>query len=166
MSLRNLIKRPFSGESSVPVRKEDENPFYALQRDINSVFENFFRDFDLMPFGRSFEGFTPKVDVLETEKEIKITAELPGMDEKDIDVSVNKDTVTIKGEKKTEKEDKGKDYYRMERSYGSFCRTIPLPIEVNIDKAEAKFSKGVLTIVLPKTEAAIKETKKIAIKAE
>ncbi|MCX8026866.1 MAG: Hsp20/alpha crystallin family protein [Thermodesulfovibrionales bacterium] len=164
MSIKSLIKKPFSRES-VPVQRDD-NPFLALHREINSLFENFFKDFDVTPFGQSFEGFSPKIDVVDSDKDIKITAELPGMDEKDIDVSVTKNAVTIKGEKKVEKEDKGKDYYRMERSYGSFCRTIPLPVEVNLDKAEAKFSKGILTINLPKTETAIKETKKIAIKAE
>ncbi len=166
MFFKNLIKRPFSGESSVPVRKEEDNPFYALQRDINSVFDNFFKEFELAPFRQGFEGFSPKIDVIETDKEIKISAELPGMDEKDLDVSVNKDSITIKGEKKAEKEDKGKDYYRMERSYGSFCRTVPLPVEINVDKVEAKFNKGILNIVLPKTESALRETKKIAIKAE
>ncbi|MFQ3573315.1 MAG: Hsp20/alpha crystallin family protein [Thermodesulfovibrionales bacterium] len=165
MSIKNLIKRPFSRESA-PAQRAEENPFLALHREINSLFDNFFKEFDVAPFGQSFEGFTPRIDVLDSEKEIKVTAELPGMDEKDIDVSLSKNTLTIKGEKKVEKEDKGKDYYRMERSYGSFCRTIALPVDVNLDKAEAKFSKGILTITLPKTETAIKETKKIAIKAE
>jgi HSP20 family protein len=166
MAFRDLFKRPFSGESSLPVKREEDNPFYALQKDINAVFDNFFRDFDLLPQRFGFEGFSPKVDVVESDKEIKISAELPGMDEKDIEVSVNKEAVTIKGEKKAEKEDKGKDYYRMERSYGAFSRTIALPVEVNIDKVEAKFSKGILSIVLPKAESALKETKRIAIKAE
>ncbi|HIJ59516.1 MAG TPA: Hsp20/alpha crystallin family protein [Nitrospirae bacterium] len=165
MSFRSLISRPFSRES-VSVRKEEENPFLSLQREMNSLFENFFRDFESLPFAQSAGVFSPKVDVLETERDIKISAELPGMDEKDIDVSIHKESVTIKGEKKIEKEDKGKDYYRMERSYGSFSRTIPLHLDVNIDKAEAKFSKGLLTISIPKTDKAIKEVKKIAIKTE
>lgn len=165
MSIRNLISRPFSRES-VPVRKEEDNPFLMLQREMNSLFENFFRDFESLPFYQGTGAFSPKVDVIETEKDIKINAELPGMDEKDIDVSIHKDAVTIKGEKKLEKEDKGKDYYRMERSYGAFTRTIPLHVDVNTDKAEAKFSKGLLTIIIPKTEKAIKEVKKITIKTE
>jgi HSP20 family protein len=74
--------------------------------------------------------------------------------------------LTIRGEKKEEKEDKGKDYYRMERSYGSFSRTIPLPVEVETDKVDAKFKKGVLTITLPKTAKAVSETKKISVKVE
>jgi HSP20 family protein len=88
------------------------------------------------------------------------------MNDKDIDVSLTKDSLTIKGEKKEEKEDKGKNYYRMERSFGSFTRTVPLPAEVDTEKAKADFVKGVLTVTLPKTPKAIKDTKKIPIKAE
>jgi len=163
MAIRNLV--PF-GKKNFPVRREEEGPFALLRREMDSVFDNFFRGFDIEPFETRFGAFSPKVDVNETDKEIKISAELPGMDEKDIDVSIQNDMLTIKGEKKEEKEDKGKDYYRMERSYGSFSRTIPLTIEVETDKIEAKFKKGVLSITLPKTAKAVAETKKIAIKAE
>jgi len=102
----------------------------------------------------------------ESDKQISITAELPGMDDKDIDISLTKDSLSIKGQKKEEKEDKGKDYYRMERSYGSFSRTIALPSEIDIDKVKAEFKKGLLTVTLPKTAKAIKETKKIPVKTE
>ena len=88
------------------------------------------------------------------------------MDEKDIDVSLTRETLTIKGEKKEEKEDKGKDYYKMERSYGSFTRSIPLPVEVDTDKVQATFKKGVLEITLPKTAKAIQETKKVPVKSQ
>jgi HSP20 family protein len=163
MTIRNLV--PF-GKKSVPVRREDENPFSILRREMDSLFDNFFRGFDTEPFESRMGAFSPKVDVTEDDKEIKISAELPGMDEKDIDVSLQNDMLTIKGEKKEEKEDKGKDYYRMERSYGSFSRTIPLPVDVETDKVEAKFKKGVLSITLPKTAKAVAETKKIAVKVE
>jgi len=163
MAIRNLI--PF-GRKSVPVKREDENPFSILRREMDSLFDNFFQGFDIAPFEGRMGAFTPKVDVAESDKEIKITAELPGLDEKDIDVSLQNDMLIIKGEKKEEKEDKGKDYYRMERSYGSFSRTIPLPIEVETDKIEATFKKGVLNITLPKTAKAAAETKKIAVKIE
>jgi len=163
MAIRNLI--PF-GRKSVPVKREDENPFSILRQEMDSLFDNFFQGFDVSPFEGRMGSFAPKVDVAESDKEIKITAELPGMDEKDIDVSLQNDILTIKGEKKEEKEDKGKDYYRMERSYGSFSRTIPLPIEVDTDKIEATFKKGVLNITLPKTAKAAAETKKIAVKVE
>jgi HSP20 family protein len=163
MAIRNLV--PF-GKKDVPVKREDEHPFSLLRREMDSLFDNFFRGFDLEPFESRMGAFSPKVDVTENDKEIKISAELPGLEEKDIDVSLQKDMLTIKGEKKEEKEDKSKDYYRIERSYGSFSRTIPLPVEVETDKVEAKFKKGVLSITLPKTAKAVAETKKIAVKAE
>jgi HSP20 family protein len=163
MAIRDIV--PF-GKKNIPVRREDENPFAVLRSEMDSLFENFFRGFDLQPFESRLGGFNPKVDVTENDKEIKISAELPGMDEKDIDVSLQKDVLTIKGEKKEEKEDKGKDYYRMERSYGSFSRSVPMPVDVETDKIEAKFKKGVLSITLPKTAKAVAETKKIAVKVE
>ncbi len=163
MSIKNLVP---SSKKDVPIRREDYDPFTIFRREMNRLFENFFQGFDIEPFERRFGGFSPNVNVVEDDKEIKVTAELPGMDEKDIDVFLAKDTLTIKGEKKEEKEDKGKNYYRMERSYGSFIRTIPIPVEIDTDKAKAQFKKGVLTITMPKTAKAIKETKKIPVKAE
>lgn len=162
MGLRDLITRK---GTDIAVRKEDENPFVVLQREINNMFDNFFRGFDLQPFD-SRSGFVPKVDVSENDTEITVVAELPGMDENNIDVSICKDTLTIKGEKKEEKQDKGDNYYRMERSFGSFCRTIALPADVEIDKTEAKFKNGVLTVKVPKSPKAVKDIKKIAIKSE
>ena len=133
---------------------------------MDKLMENFFGGFDLRPFGRKPETFTPRIDVVDTDKEIKVSAELPGLDEKDIDVSLTKESLTIKGEKREEKEEKGKDYYRSERSYGSFTRTIPLPLEIDTDKVAASFKKGVLTVTLPKTKQAINEARKVAVKAE
>ena len=163
MVIRNLV--PF-GKKSVPVKREEQNPFSLLRREMDSLFDNFYRGFDIEPFEGHLGAFSPSVDVTENDKEIKISAELPGMDEKDIDVSLQIDMLTIKGEKKEEKEDKGKDYYKMERSYGSFSRTIPLPVEVETDKVVASFKQGVLSITLPKTAKAVAETKKIAVKVE
>lgn len=163
MDIKSLI--PF-GRKNIPVRREEYDPFPHLRQEINRIFDDFTRGLWLEPFSIKSEAFSPRVDVTETEKEIKVTAELPGMDDKDIDVSLTKDTLTIKGEKKEEKEDKGKDYYRAERSYGSFSRTIALPAEIDADKVKADFKKGVLTVTMPKTAEAIKETKKIPIRAE
>jgi len=163
MPKKNLVP---SEKKSVPVRREEYNPFSLLRQEMNKLFDNFFRGFEIEPFTGGFGAFSPSVDVKESDKEIKISAELPGMDDKDIDVSLTKDSLTIRGEKKQEKEDKGKDYYRMERSYGSFTRTIPLPAEADTEKVKAEFRKGVLTVTLPKTPQAIKETKKIPVKAE
>jgi HSP20 family protein len=154
-------------ETGVPAdRQALTNPFYAFRQEMDKLMESFFGGFDLRPFGRRSEAFTPRIDVVDTDKEIKVSAELPGLDEKDIEVSLAKESLTIKGEKQEEKEEKGKDYYRSERSYGSFTRTIPLPAEIDAENVAASFKKGVLTIKLPKTKQAIKETKKISVKAE
>ncbi len=157
------------GEKNVAIQRAD-NPVYSLQQEMNRLFDDFFSaDFGLTPFkgfglSEGFGAFNPSIDVTENDKEIKVSAELPGLSEDDIEVSLSGDTLTISGEKKAEKEDKGKNYYKMERSYGSFRRVIPLPCEVETDKVNAAFKKGVLNIVLPKTPQAQKAVKKIAIK--
>ena len=110
-------------------------------------------------------ALSPNVDVAETDKEIKVTAKLPGLDEKDIEVDIRDNALTIKGEKRAEKEEKDKTFYPSERSYGMFQRVIGLPAEVQEDKVEAEFSKGVLTIRLPKSPAAQKMSRKIEIVA-
>lgn len=163
MNIKDLM--PFK-KKDVSVKREEDNPIASLRRDIDSLFDNFFMGFAMEPLGDNLSVFSPSIDITETDKEIKVTAELPGMDEKDIDVFLNKDTLTIKGEKKEEKEDKGKNYYRVERSFGSFRRTIHLPVEIETDKIEAKFKKGVLTVNLPKSAKAMAEKKKIAIKTD
>ncbi|MBW2649019.1 MAG: Hsp20/alpha crystallin family protein [Deltaproteobacteria bacterium] len=168
MGIKNLVPWNF-GKKSLPVRREEEHPFYSLQREMNRMFDDFFSDFSLAPFGTSverFEKFSPSINVTEDDKEVRISAELPGMDEKDIDVSLTSDTLTIKGEKEEKEEDKGKEYYRMERSYGSFQRVIPLPDEIDTEKTEASFKNGVLNVVLPKIAEAKSSRKKIAIKKE
>ncbi len=166
MSLDQLI--PWNwGENGESLRRQSGSPFAEFQKEMNRLFENFSDDmFGLSPMKRTQQEISaafPKMDVSETDKEFKVSAELPGMDEKDIDVSVSNEVLTIKEEKKAEKEDKKPNYYRMERSYGSFQRSIPLPSEVEKDKIKANFKKGVLNIVLPKSEKAVKESKKIEI---
>ncbi len=163
MALKDLVT---FGRKDVPVRREEEHPFATFRREFDDLFDNFFRSFDLQPFEGRLGAFSPKVDVTENDKEIRISAELPGMDEKDIDVSLQGGMLTIRGDKREEKEDKGKDYYKLERSYGSFSRSVPIPVEVDTEKIDAKFKKGVLSITLPKTAKAVEETKKIAVKVE
>jgi len=107
----------------------------------------------------------PAVDVSETDKAFEITVELPGMDEKNVEVKVSNSILTIKGEKQEEKEEKKKDYYRRERSFGSFERSFQVPEGVDADKIEANFKKGVLAVMLPKNPEAQKAEKKIAVKA-
>lgn len=162
MSLTNLIpwRRERSTRSEVV-----ENPIELFQRDMNRLFDEFFgRSFGLAPMWGE-EGiftFSPRVDVVETDKEIKVSAELPGMDENDIELRLDDNVLTIRGEKKQEKEEKDKNYYRAERVYGTFQRAIVLPAEVDADKAEALFKNGVLTVRFPKTTES--RAKKISIK--
>jgi HSP20 family protein len=162
MTLKDLV--PF-GKKEVPVRKDADHPFALFRKEMDSLFDTFFRGFDLQLFEGTAGAFSPKVDVAEDEKEIRVNAELPGMDEKDIDVSLSMNSLTIRGEKREEKEEKGKDYYQMERAYGSFSRTIPLSAEVDESAVRANFKKGVLSITLPKAAKA-SETKKISVKVE
>ncbi|HOO00352.1 MAG TPA: Hsp20/alpha crystallin family protein [Syntrophales bacterium] len=163
---KSLLPAVF-GQRGLLSGREEEHPFLSLQREMNRLFDDFFRGAGMPSL---FEGeggrFYPSVDVRDAEGEIIVQAELPGMDDKDIEVLLTDNALTIKGEKKEEKEDKGKGYYHMERTFGAFSRTIPLPGGVDTKKAEAKFKKGVLTISLPKTEEAKAKVKKIAVKSE
>jgi HSP20 family protein len=153
------------------------HPFETLHREIDRLFEDFGRDlwrspfrrsvFDLEPFWRREMKFAtaPAVDIADKDNSYEITADLPGMDEKNIEVQVSNGNLTIKGEKKEEKEEKKKGYYLQERHFGSFERTFGIPEGVDADKIEASFKKGVLTITLPKKPEAQKPSKKIEVKA-
>ena len=117
------------------------------------------------PFARSFtEEWSPSVDISETKDKLVIKAELPGLDAKDVNVSISGDLLTIKGEKKKEEEEKDEHHHYMERYYGSFQRSFQLPVNVKTDKIEATFDKGVLKVTLPKTEEAQKKEIEIKVK--
>lgn len=156
----------------VPSRRNEErslaqrgsDPFSYLRHQINRVFDDFWGESWLEPRREmGAAGFWPQVDVTETDKEIKVCAEIPGADPKDIDVSVEDGRLTIKGEKKYEREQNEKGQYRMERSYGAFERTIALPAEVDEVKAKAEFKKGVLKLTLPKRPGTASRRKKIPV---
>ena len=134
----------------------------GFRREMDSLFDRFFEGW---PFRLpAAEGvWAPSVDVSETGKEVIVRAELAGIDPKDIDVSVHGDVLTLRGERKQEKEEKGENLHRVERSYGSFSRSIQLPAEVDAGKVNATYRNGVLKINLPKTRAAA--VKKIEVKA-
>ncbi len=153
-------------ESQVPVRRDgDGNSFLDLRSRMNHMFDEFFD----RPFGGASNmmgDFAPSLDVSETDKEISIAVELPGLEPDDIRISLERNTLVISGEKQAEKEENDKRYYWHERSYGSFYRSIPLPEEVNEDKIDATFKNGVLHVNLPKTAEAQKQSKHITIKAE
>lgn len=162
MAMRDLI--PWGRGRDVTVRRsEDVNPFLALHREMNRLFDDVFRGFNA-PFGsdRLFDRVAnwPNVELSETDKEIKVTAELPGLDEKDVQVELANGVLAISGEKKTETEDK--DRLFSERYYGRFERRIPVE-DVDEDKVSAAFKNGVLTITLPKVPQAQSRVKRIAI---
>jgi HSP20 family protein len=160
MSLRSLI--PVGRERAVARFGE---PFTILQREIDRLFDDFTRGWPSMGWptaGRTAE-LIPSMDVAETEKEIEITAELPGLEEKDVQVHVADNVLTIKGEKKSEKEQKEKNYRMFERGYGSFSRTIELPAGTNPDTIQASLSNGVLKVIVPKPAPA--QVKKVEVKA-
>lgn len=141
-------------------------PFFALLRDMNKMIDDFFRDFGMAPEREARVAFKPSVDVHDKGGEIIVTAELPGLGQEDVEVSLTKNSLTLKGEKTAEKEEKTKGAHLLERSFGAFVRTVMLPVEVNVDKTKAAFKNGVLTITLPKAEKVLKETKKISVKSD
>lgn len=140
-------------------------------QEMERLFDDFFRrPFSLIgpswwPRLRTpeFEEITPSIDLFTEGDDVVVKAELPGMKKEDIDVSVTDSTITVSGEKKQEEKVEKKDYYRLERSYGSFSRSFSLPAEVQTEKVTAKFKDGILEIRIPKTEEAKKKEKKVAV---
>jgi len=175
-------------ESKVPVTTETKSegspstmqmqmwrPFESLRRDVDRLFEEFtmspfrlpFRRpaFDIEPFWAPESWMAhPPVDFVERDNGFEVHADLPGMDEKDIEVKVAGGVLTIKGEKHEDKEEKKPDFHLRERRFGSFLRSLRVPEGVDVDKIEATFKKGVLTVTLPKTAEAQKPTKTIEVK--
>lgn len=169
MQIKDLI--PWARKGDAPQAKAEEaHPVAELQRDMNRVFEGFWNRFEHslgaldLPWGGA--GAAARSDVVETADDaIEVTIELPGMDMKDIEVSLTDDALTVKGEKKIERSEEKKGYYVSERSYGAVYRTIPLPPGVDSGKAEASFRNGVLTVKLPQSAEAQANVRKIDVKA-
>lgn len=156
MNLQSLL--PIGRDRGVA---RSDNPFISLQREIDRLFDDFTRGFPA--FGNGKTEMLPSMDVTETDKEIEITAELPGLEEKDVQINVADNLLTIRGEKNAEKEEKDKNYRLIERSYGSFERTLQLPDGVDADAIKATIAKGVLKVTVPKSAPA--QVKKIDVKA-
>jgi HSP20 family protein len=136
-----------------------------LQRQIDRLFDDFTGHW---PAGRDKNGngtYWPALDMTETNDAVDVAAELPGVDPKDVEITAVGSMLTIKGEKKSEKETKEKDYYRAERSYGSFVRSLKLPFEIDASKVDASFDKGVLKVHIGKPPGVKAETKKIPVKS-
>ena len=161
MGFRDLI--PWSRNHDMVQRREEQNPFLTLHREMNRLFDDVFSGFGLMsrtPALMEGRFSWPHVELSETEKALKVTAELPGMEENDVQVELANGALVIRGEKKVESEGDGKLF--SERYYGSFERQIPLD-GVQEDKAEARFKNGVLTVTLPKSEDARQSVRRITI---
>jgi HSP20 family protein len=163
---------PWKNDPSVPVNRIGEGrgmSLSSLQDEVNRLFEDFFGRGGRIPAffdeGRSAALSSPAVDISETEKEYKIKAELPGMAPENVDITCGDGYLVIKGEKKCESEEKNENFIRRESSYGSFHRRLSLPDIADAGAAGACFKNGVLTITVPKKEAALKKEKKISIKS-
>ncbi|TVS15863.1 MAG: Hsp20/alpha crystallin family protein [Gammaproteobacteria bacterium] len=144
----------------------DVHPLASLQRDMNRLFDDFWGRFEPREAGgpATLGVELAVADVVETDESIEVTVELPGLDEKDLDVSIAADALTIRGEKKVERQEEKKGFYLSERSYGSVFRSVPLPAGVDIEQADAKFANGVLSVTLPKSQEAQASGRKIQIK--
>ncbi len=134
----------------------------SLQDEMNKMFDRFFRGGDFPDFGMESGSWIPPIDLSETGDKVTVKTEIPGIDPKEIDISIQDNTLIIKGEKKAEKEEKDKNYYRMERRYGSFSRSISLPASVDVNKITAECKNGVLEINLQKKEEV--KPKQISVK--
>ncbi len=157
MALRDLVRR--DSERSLE-RREHEHPLVGFQREMRDLLERFLPGFEI---GGLDGGFHPRLDVAENEKEVCVSAELPGIDEKDVEVSVGGGMLTVRGQRREEKTADEKGWVRREQSYGAFRRSIALPCDVDVEKADATFGKGILRITLPKAASA--QGKRIEVKA-
>jgi HSP20 family protein len=154
-------------DAKSPEKSREWEPFQTLRREIDRVFEAFGRtrtDFEPFRLLATGWGSTPAVNMVEKDTTYELTAELPGMDESNIELKVAGGVLTIKGEKKELTEEKSGDYVLSERRFGSIQRSIPLPESLDLDRIEASFKNGILTVTMPKTPEAQKSERKIAIK--
>jgi HSP20 family protein len=158
MNLKSLIP---VGRGRLSPWARTYDPFTSLQREIERVFEDFAPGFPA--FTAPTTELTPKMDASETEKQFELTFELPGLEEKDVEINISDNVLTVRGEKKAEKEQKDKNYRTVERSYGSFARSVELPDGIDPDAIKATITKGVLKVTVPKPAPAV--TKKVEIKA-
>lgn len=162
MELRNLV--PWGRSNDVPTARSDEpSPFLALHRQMNRLFDDFFRDFDLPLSGQAGrQASWPQVEVVESDRAYTVSAELPGLDEKDIEITLRDGVLTLKGEKKTETNGGDNGRYS-ERWYGRFERAFALGSEVDPDKVNAAFKNGVLTVTIAKRPDAQSRVKRIPV---
>jgi HSP20 family protein len=168
MNVRSLL--PFSSNRSLSQRRENDDPSLALYRQMNSIFDDFFRGFGLPPAlvgvqaGTAPTVLMPRIDISETDKEIEVIAELPGIDPANVDVMLDDDVLTIRGEKSKEREEKDRDYHVVERTQGNFMRSLALPFSVDPSQVAADFANGVLKITIPKPHHVQNKMHRIEVK--
>ena len=153
-------------KSAAPAKREGD-PFFAMQNEMNRVFENFFKSTPSTGiWGSDGEyAFSPSIDVNDSEKELTVRAELPGLKEEDLDISIDDEYLTLKGEKKFEEERKENGATYVESSYGSFQRVIPLGVDIDLDAVDASMKNGVLTIALPKKDSPNQKKRTISVRS-
>ncbi|KFG69323.1 Hsp20/alpha crystallin family protein [Microvirga sp. BSC39] len=162
MNMRDLIPWGRNQQTTPSRYREEADPFMTLHREMNRLFDDVFRGFDMAPLGSmSRMAGWPHVEVVDNDTDVRISAELPGLEDKDVEVLMGDGVLTIRGEKRSEIEDKERAF--SERHYGRFERRIPLAWEVEKDKIDASFKNGVLTVTLPKAAESRPEVKRIAI---
>ncbi|TCK58485.1 Hsp20/alpha crystallin family protein [Seleniivibrio woodruffii] len=147
--------------------KQGISPIQQLHSEMDRIFDQAFRGFGIRPFSKEFEAdiFRPTLDLSATEKDYTIAVEIPGVDEKDVHLEMTADTMVIRGEKKQETETKENNFYRMERSYGSFRRVLSLPEDADRENVAAVFKKGVLTITIPRKPSQKTDVRRVDIKS-
>jgi len=160
---------PWRDKSQTPApRDEYHDPFLAFRREVDRMFDDFFSGFGRRAVGSPFGPWstaTPSMDLTDNEKEIVVTAEMPGLDEKDFEVTLVGDLLMINGEKKTEHEDRSGNAYYVERRFGSFSRSVRLPFEAGDQQVQANYDRGVLTVRVPKPPEAQRHVRRIELKA-
>ena len=166
MSIRDLMPRSRSSDVPATYGRGEDSPFLSLHRNMNRLFDDMFRDFGRQPFGLAQSSMAnwPSVEITETDNEVRVTAEMSGMDEKDVEVLMDDGVLVLRGEKRSEHEDKDRRF--SERYYGRFDRRIPLGHDIDQDKINAQFKNGLLTITLPRTAEAETRIKRIAINSQ
>jgi HSP20 family protein len=160
---------PFSRNQSMARWSEDNDPFLAMRREMNRLFDDVFGGFGLpSAFGPALRQMpaAPKIDISETDNEIQITAEMPGIDQNDVEVLLEDDRLIIRGEKKEEREDKDRNYHVRERVQGAFSRTLPLPFAPDPNQVKAEFRNGVMTITIPKPQEVKQKQHRIEVQKD
>lgn len=167
MSIRDLIPRSRdNNDTPATYNRGGDSPFMSLHREMNRLFDDVFRDYSLRPFGlgQSSMGNWPSVEITEHDNELRVTAEMSGLDDKDVEVLLDDGVLILRGEKRSENEDKNRRF--SERFYGRFERRIPLGRDVDQDKINAQFKNGLLTVTLPRSAEAESRVKRIAINGQ